>query len=165
MAKKIFNIKEGFNCLHFEHKGVEFEARVIFEQPPNDYIPILEIWTIGYEENGELYGYDNFVGEIYLDDIFVPTKYFKEQGGESQEKYLKYKQEIAKKSEIAWDILSTSQKELLWKGTKEDMNKESWIQQQVSDSSVAEGWKVSPNKTNKVYGKEWDNFLELKEKS
>jgi hypothetical protein len=152
MSEK-FNIKEGLSCLHFEHKGVEFEARVIFEQPPNDYIPILEIWTVAYEENGELYGYEDFVGEVYLDDIFVPTKYWKEQGGESQsvyEEYLENKKEAVKKAGVAWDILSTSQKEKLWEGMKEDMTKEGWIMQQVHEYTVSEDFEVSPNKVNKV---------------
>tara|TARA_R110000751_G_scaffold20797_1_gene60538 strand:+ start:135 stop:608 length:474 start_codon:yes stop_codon:yes gene_type:complete len=151
--KKLFDIKEGVNCLHFEHKGVEFEARVIFEQPPNDYIPILEIWTVGYEEDGELYGYENFVGETYLDDIFVPTKYWKEQGGESQSLYegsLLYQKKVAKKAGATWDILSTPQREKLWEGTKENMTKEGWIMQQINESSVQEGFEVNPNKTNKV---------------
>ena len=80
MSEK-FKIKHGSHWLHFEHKGIEFEAHVVFdadEQCPGSYVPILEIWTISYEEDGSLFGYDKLVGEVYLDDIFEPTQYWKE---------------------------------------------------------------------------------------
>ena len=142
-----FNIKEGLSCLHFEHKGIEFEARVIFEQPPNDYIPILEIWTVAYEENGELYGYEDFVGEVYLDDIFKPTKRWEENSSHTEAK-IGYENNLAYKKRV----FTEAKKEWVGLSVKErgDMTKEEWIAHKVEQAKVNEPFKVTLDKTNKT---------------
>jgi len=53
-------------CLHFTHKGQEFEVRITNEYDYCEDNPILEVWTVDYDEQGECQGFGELVAEKYL---------------------------------------------------------------------------------------------------
>ena len=77
MTKEIM-IREDFHlCVQFKHKGQEFEVRITNEYDYCEDNPILEVWTVEYNKQGECQGYGELVAEKYLNgvDEFVDEKY------------------------------------------------------------------------------------------